>query len=94
MPGKKHYRRAGTAPPKNLPPKAWDPNKPPGGELPVSDAPPQNPAPPSKGTKSLDGKKIDGDKKQLIQAGISIFRRGYVIWITEKKGENRSCVCR
>ena len=39
MLGKKHYRRAGTAPPKNLPPKAWDPNKPPGGELPVSDAP-------------------------------------------------------
>lgn len=46
----------GAAPPKNLRPKAWDPNKPPGGELPVDVEAPQNPAPP-KDTKSPDNKK-------------------------------------
>ena len=51
MPRKKHYRRAGTAPLKKLPPSPWPPNNPPGGKLPAAAAPP-NPAPPPKDTKS------------------------------------------
>lgn len=59
MPRKKDAiaRVDNAARPKNLRSKAWDQNKPPGGELPVADEPPQNPAPPSKDTKS------PGDKK-------------------------------
>ena len=47
----------GSARPKNFRPKAWNPNKPPGGELPVADEPPQNPAPPPKDTKAPADKK-------------------------------------